>query len=81
MNSHIADLIPPGTDAATTAAMQKLAQDVVQACIVQIMLESKYHWDREQWEHVDTLHHAIQRLKQHWGVAAGTPDTVDQQPQ
>jgi hypothetical protein len=68
MNSHIAGLIPPGTDPATAAALEKLAQAVAQECIVQTLKEAKYYWDQEEWSQADALHHGARRLKQYWGL-------------
>ena len=44
------------------------AELIVEECMITILKESKWYWDKEEFESADAVMNAARRVKEHFGV-------------
>jgi hypothetical protein len=47
---------------------QKFAQLIVAECMTTILKESKWYWDKDEFESANAIQNAARRVKEHFGV-------------
>jgi hypothetical protein len=47
---------------------EKFAELIVQGCITTVLEESKWYWDKDEWESSDAIQNAAWRIKERFGV-------------
>jgi hypothetical protein len=47
---------------------QKFAQLIVAECMTTILKESKWYWDKDEFESANAVQNAARRVKEHFGV-------------
>jgi hypothetical protein len=47
---------------------EKFAELIVQECMTTILKESKWYWDKDEFESANAVQNAARRLKEHFGV-------------
>jgi hypothetical protein len=53
---------------ANAAGMEKFAELIVQECMTTILKESKWYWDKDEFESSNAIQNAARRVKEHFGV-------------
>jgi hypothetical protein len=48
--------------------LEKFAELIVQECITTILKESKWYWDKDEFESANAVQNAARRVKEHFGV-------------
>lgn len=51
-----------------TEDLAKFAELIVQECMTTVLKESKWYWDRDEFESADAIRNAARRVKEHFGV-------------
>lgn len=46
----------------------KFAELIVQGCITTVLEESKWYWDKDEWESSDAIQNAAWRIKERFGI-------------
>jgi hypothetical protein len=46
----------------------KFAELIVRECMTTVLKESKWYWDKDEWESSNAIQNAARRLKEHFGV-------------
>jgi hypothetical protein len=47
---------------------EKFAELIVEECMTTILKESKWYWDKDEFERANAVQNAARRLKEHFGV-------------
>ena len=47
---------------------EKFAELIVRECMTTVLKESKWYWDKDEWESSNAIQNAARRLKEHFGV-------------
>ena len=47
---------------------EKFAELIVQECMTTILKESKWYWDKDEFESSNAIQNAARRVKEHFGV-------------
>ena len=47
---------------------EKFAELIVEECMTTVLKESKWYWDRDEFESSNAIQNAARRLKEHFGV-------------
>lgn len=47
---------------------EKFAELIVKECMTTILKESKWYWDKEEFESSNAVQNAARRIKEHFGV-------------
>jgi hypothetical protein len=47
---------------------QKFAELIVQECMSTVLKESKWYWDKDEFESSNAIQNAARRVKEHFGV-------------
>jgi hypothetical protein len=50
------------------AFAEKFAELIVRECMSTVLKESKWYWDKDEFESSNAIQNAARRLKQHFGV-------------
>jgi peroxiredoxin len=48
--------------------LEKFAELIVQECMTTIFKESKWYWDKDEFESSNAVQNAARRVKEHFGV-------------
>jgi hypothetical protein len=48
---------------------EKFAELIVQECMSTVLKESKWYWDKDEFESSNAIQNAARRVKEHFGVA------------
>ena len=48
--------------------LEKFAELIVAECITTILKESKWYWDKDEFESANAVQNAARRVKEHFGV-------------
>jgi hypothetical protein len=48
--------------------VEKFAELIVRECMTTILKESKWYWDKDEFESSNAIQNAAKRLKEHFGV-------------
>ena len=48
--------------------MEKFAELIVRECMTTILKESKWYWDKDEFESSNAVQNAARRVKEHFGV-------------
>jgi hypothetical protein len=57
-----------GTYTTESFNRKKFAELIVQECMTTILKESKWYWDKDEFESANAVQNAVRRLKEHFGV-------------
>ena len=81
MNERIADLLEQAFDRCkkyddegktglvrTTEAFHLFAELIVRECMDTILKESKWYWDKDEFESSNAIQNAARKVKEHFGV-------------
>jgi hypothetical protein len=68
MNERIREIALQVYGSAATAQEIKFAELIVQECMTTILKESKWYWDKDEFESANAVQNAVRRLKEHFGV-------------
>lgn len=49
-------------------AVLKFAELIIQKCMTIVLKESKWYWDKDEFESSNAIQNAARRLKEHFGV-------------
>lgn len=49
-------------------AVAKFAELIVEECMTTVLKESKWYWDKDEFESSNAIQNAARRLKEHFGV-------------
>lgn len=52
----------------TTFSAEKFAELIVAECMSTVLKESKWYWDKDEFESSNAIQNAARRLKEHFGV-------------
>lgn len=58
---RISDRIPTGYT-------EKFAELIVNECMTAVLKESKWYWDKDEFESSNAIQNAARRVKEHFGV-------------
>jgi len=47
---------------------EKFAELIVQECMTTVLKESKWYWDKDEFESANAIQNAARRVKEHFGV-------------
>ena len=47
---------------------EELSKLIVQECVTTILKESKWYWDKDEFESSNAIQNAARRVKEHFGV-------------
>lgn len=47
---------------------EKFAELIVRECLTTVLKESKWYWDKDEFESSNAIQNAARRLKEHFGV-------------
>jgi len=47
---------------------QKFAELIVRECMTTVLKESKWYWDKDEFESSNAIQNAARRVKEHFGV-------------
>jgi len=47
---------------------EKFAELIVRECMTTVLKESKWYWDKDEFESSNAIQNAARRLKEHFGV-------------
>ena len=50
------------------AALDKFAELLLEECMTTVLKESKWYWDKDEFESSNAIQNAARRLKEHFGV-------------
>jgi len=59
---------PTFADELNEIFMRKFAELIVEECMTTILKESKWYWDKDEFERANAVQNAARRLKEHFGV-------------
>jgi hypothetical protein len=65
------DTLPSGArtpDHESVVKARKFAELIVQECMTTILKESKWYWDKDEFESSNAIQAAARRVKEHFGV-------------
>ena len=48
--------------------LKKFTELIVKECMTTILKESKWYWDKDEFESSDAIQNAARRVKEHFGV-------------
>ena len=48
--------------------VEKFAELIVQECMTTVLKESKWYWDKDEFESSNAVQNAARRVKEHFGV-------------
>jgi hypothetical protein len=48
--------------------INKFAELIVQECMTTVLKESKWYWDKDEFESANAVQNAARRVKEHFGV-------------
>lgn len=73
MNERIKELIKQADcivegDGYGDGNIELLVDLVVKECMTTILKESKWYWDKEEWESSNAIQNVARRVKEHFGV-------------
>jgi hypothetical protein len=68
MNERIKELAEQVYGTQATEQEIKFAELIVQECITTVLKESKWYWDKDEWESSDAIQNATWRIKERFGV-------------
>ena len=60
---HDGELILSGED-----IVEKFAELIVRECMSTVLKESKWYWDKDEFESSNAIQNAARRVKEHFGV-------------
>jgi hypothetical protein len=52
----------------TQDILQKFAELIVRECMTTVLKESKWYWDKDEFESANAIQNAARRVKEHFGV-------------
>jgi len=52
----------------TVANVEKFAELIVRECMDTILKESKWYWDKDEFESSNAIQNAARKVKEHFGV-------------
>ncbi len=55
-------------DISTKENLKEFAELIVAECITTILKESKWYWDKDEFESANAVQNAARRVKEHFGV-------------
>jgi len=65
------DSLPSGArtpDHESVVKAKKFAELIVRECMTTMLKESKWYWDKDEWESSSAIQSATRRVKEHFGV-------------
>jgi hypothetical protein len=74
MNERIQELIKQCEDYGSwdnkvyTFDKEKFAELIVRECMTTVLKESKWYWDKDEFESANAIQNAARRVKEHFGV-------------
>jgi hypothetical protein len=48
--------------------IEKFAELIVRECMTTVLKESKWYWDKDEFESANAIQNAARRVKEHFGV-------------
>ena len=48
--------------------LEKFAELIVKECMTTVLKESKWYWDKDEFESANAIQNAARRVKEHFGV-------------
>ena len=49
--------------------LKKFAELMVEECVTTVLKESKWYWDKDEFESSNAIQNAARRVKEHFGVS------------
>ena len=69
MNERIKELIEKAEDPEHGFIIpEKFAELIVAECMTTVLKESKWYWDKDEFESANAIQNAARRVKEHFGV-------------
>jgi len=62
------DCNPPTVYWQNEVSAQRFAELIVRECMTTILKESKWYWDKDEFESSNAIQNAARRVKEHFGV-------------
>ena len=47
--------------------VEKFAESIIEECVITALKESKWYWDKDEWESSNAIQRAVRRIKEHFG--------------
>ena len=57
-----------GTSTTESFNRKKFAELIVRECMTTVLKESKWYWDKDEFESANAIQNAARRVKEHFGV-------------